>query len=557
MYQNKAKEFEAGLKKINKTITRIKELKRDTGRYEQIVASIQKEVESNIDKIYQNYEINTNALFYDLIKKEYDKGITALAQLDGKLKQEYDELYKIKNMYYRLSIDINLDANQSDIKRNINTMMQLLNLLRESNNIDYDYERDIVENSYQLAYQLIKQELVNLGTDTLLYYVQTFDIDTQYIDSCINQEIDQNSKLKNNKEILRLTNSIKTKGLDADYLDRDLILLMHKVVTSTVELNSSESLNPATKEEFMLTYDEIKKLEMTFKNGVTKVEVDSSEYKEKTLQKAKLRKKIIKRRVYSGIFLAATAAVLVGAYNPLKKITSADGYKTNKTTYNVNNDQVVTEKPYYTEEQTDSVIITTYTPWNKDSILDENYTRNVYIYDVSNIELETLKDYTKLDFTTLGAPTDHEIEKKKDLDLEDMYYQNITLITKIVQDKSSMQPIPNNSLMLALYFSYVSLSMIIMFKILNTKKMKELRENNEKLAEELEKLKKSLLLTIKNNQTIADKLYIATTNSIDMYDRLLRDDKTSPEVSQGIIKVRSLKNEIKSKEVEECLKIKD
>lgn len=555
MYHNKAKEFEAELKKINKTITRIKELKKDTTRYEQIVTSIQKEVESNIDKIYEKYEINANALFYDLIKQEYDKGLTVLSQLNERLKQEYDELYKIKNMYHQLSTEISLCVNEFDIKKNINTIIQLLNLLRESNDIDYDYERDIVESSYQLAYKLIKQELANLGTDTLLYYIQTFDIDTQYIDSCIDKEINENLNLKNNKEILRLINSIKAKGLDANYLNRELILLIHKIVTSTNDTSLQKSIKTTPKEEFMLTYNEILQLETEFKNSMAKVDIDCLKYKEKTIQKSKLRKKYIKRKIYKGIFLATTAAVLVGAYNPLKKITSADGYKTYKTTYSVNSDQLVTEKPYYAKEQADSVIITTYTPWDKNSILDENYTRNVYIYDVSNIELETLKDYTKLDFTTLGAPTAHDTEKKKNLDLEDLYYQNITTITKIIQDKNLQKPIPNNYLMLIIYITFLLLTLKIIQ--LDAKKTEKIIKNNEKLIEELENLKKSLLLTTKEFQIITNKLFTVTTNSLDMYDQLLIYDKSSPEIRQGIAKVRNLRDEIRSKEVEDHLKLND
>lgn len=416
-------QFQTEIINIKSMILKIKDLGIDMSKIECIVNELENGNIKNENNVIMNID---NEESYS---KYYNNKLQIILELKNTLIEKYNNYVEIYG--YLLSIESNLDnIDKNNIEITINLMNIVLDKIKVSNSIYFDKKKELLEKTYQLAYQLIKIELIFYNSSKLLTNISKSNFDMIHIEKYL---LDDLASLEENKDkyssIFYEVSQIKRKGLD-NYLNINLLHLLKYV--------NHEDLLEKKKNEINKLYKNIENKNMY----ISKLEEENT-YLDKEIGNNltnidNYRKKLAK---YSGFFVGYLSFIIVsllGTSSLIKKLFTDEVYLNTKQIYYVNNDEL-SVKTSYNKNTYNKVIIKEYFPYDKleqQHRVGYNFRRDIYNYDVSNFSYEQLIDYTTIDFALYGIEPTITNDWAKILPYDDLYQENQVFIEKTIVDTS-------------------------------------------------------------------------------------------------------------------------
>lgn len=277
-----------------------------------------------------------------------------------------------------------------------NEIIESLKAVKFSSTIHYSDEKQIVEKIYDVAYKIIQLEIITLGHSQVYEYIKNYDIDTYFLDRCIRKDIESlNLKDDNNKKIKEKTYELSRNELYTNYFDIELIkLLMCNSNNIDLKDNIIEKLNNLKKEinDTVNVYD----------RTLPRYNYSFDELHRRLIILKNYRKDIFKRVTSTIVSLSIVVGGFLGINTLMKKLSTGKVYPKTTTTYsNEYGKEVLDGYSFVENKEQDSTYIYVYTNWYDDFWRDE--IKDIYTYDVSNVDLENIEDYLNLNYTELDA----------------------------------------------------------------------------------------------------------------------------------------------------------
>ena len=461
--------YSAKLKEAKSNIEKLSELNVNLSKITRRVNSIERETRKQVKNS-------------DDLDSIYSSSINQLEQLNQNLKDEYEIYYKIDFLYRDLSEKIN-GADESSIDEVISISNTLLDSLRTSTTIDFDEEKDLVNNVYEVIYIAIKLELMYSDKKRLLNRVRDDSIDTVYIVESIKKDIKDLDG--NKKDINEILSEIEKQGLDDSYLlNEDLITAIF--LRSFRSKKTEDFLDSSVEQE--KRYDKLERLSQRCNESLEEIEKFE-------IKKRSFKKRAIKRKFAVAINTMLLGAALAGGIYATKDLFNDRQYLTTTTVYDTSKDEPeVTEE--YLEKSKDSISLVEYSPWDNPGYFRDKYTRNVYTYNISNDDkYKNISEYLTEDFN--GKIEYTQTRESVDEMPEDYgYSENKYVITKVEKDSNNYQDIYNpmnrwaTSLLAAFFVSGIEL--YIFNELLSKDNMELINKDREAYIKDLEKLKENL-----------------------------------------------------------------
>ena len=455
---DQALEYKSLLNKVDIMINNVNKLGMNTKKYKEILKEITNEVESSTKVSKSKWENNASMVLIC----DYALGIKKLRALELEL-SEYEVYFKVINSceYLLMKIDkIKTIDNKEEVKSYANEIIESLKSIKFSSTIHYSDEKKIVEKIYDVAYKIIQLEIMTFGNSEVYEYIKNCDIDIYFLDRCIRKDIELlNLKDESNKKVKEKVYELSRNGLDTNYFDIELIkLLMCNSDDINLKDNIIKEINNLKKE----INDVVKKYNESLSGYKYSVEEQKCR-----LTKIKKYKKEILRRITSTI---VSSSIVVGSFfgihTLMKKISTSQVYPKTTTTYSDEYGKKVKDDYSYVEkDEQDKTYIHVYTDWYDD--FWKGTKKDIYTYDVSNIELENIEDYLDLDYSELEANKETVSLKNGD----SLSQKGYTEVEKISIDRSREESITSIGTYIAVslvpYVIYICILLIIEFEMLN------------------------------------------------------------------------------------------
>ena len=433
MNQDKSLQLQAEIIKVNKIIFQIKELGFDTTKFERIINKLIQEVEESSNKINEDYnaqESINNFLKEDFIVTYCEEALKTILLLEEKLIEEYQTYSEIQGILQ--AIDSNIDQlEQQPLKTMIDSMITVLEKLKHSSTIHYNDEKELVEKTYQLTYQLIKLELLQQPSSQLLEHVLKSEIDTQFTEKYLWEELDQLDITKEeNKVIIRKVKELKKKGFNTNLLDLELLQLL--------KYADNPEFIETKKNEIIISYQQLEDSQTQYEKLAKKHKNLVKKANDIAGAKKIAKKQIIKYTSYIACVASLSGGIMVGMTKLAKNISSRTTYYNLEETYDVPKDELTKTETYSTNKNGQTTI-KKYFPYQENV---ENFlysVRKIYTYDVSDIQYNDLKEYANIDLETYPYEPKIITERKYDTDLlpSDLYQTVRVMIERITVDETN------------------------------------------------------------------------------------------------------------------------
>lgn len=547
MEKDLANIYESELYKTKKIITKLKSSGLNTTKYEEVIEKINTELENNnIDDLANCYRGGT-VFQKDYLTQNYQNAINKIKLIQNNL-IKYEVYIKVNALIELLKISI---LNKKIEKNELNTiktqLIDLLNEIKNTTTLDYTFTKDLTENLYQVSYYLIKEE-IKLGNNQLLDFFTKNEQHSIYLDKIISKEL-ENINLNNeeNIKILKRKQELDSKGFNSSYVDYELLYSI---------------INATDKEEIQ---DNIKNI-LNVLSDINSQIISSFENNHNNTQAIKKYKGLIKDCSKPSFYVSKIMSILlsftligsayVGGNRLAKKLNSKDVYLTTITTQNTKTNKTEIESQFYSDDYSDKVIITKYSPYKKNLT---GFSREVTTYILKDTSITSLEDIDLLDFKNLDMDSKTEKEEKKSLSNEDFYNEDYYIIKTIKVDKNNKEQITdeNNK-----YYDYITipitssiLAFLLVIKII-VNSIKEITEKldtlkylkeryNEIILDEEKELKKLREILIKYESEIKSAINYANMikdTDIETYNTINNYLDT---INKGISYVNNNKTKIK------------
>ena len=406
---DKAILYNVKLEKLNKRIDELKSIGFNMDEFEKIKEEIINKNKIDVKNSYNfsspNLSLNQSAF----LEQGYLTSINELEKL-------YDKLldYEIYVMAYNTAKLVKefLESDNKSIEnftKYREKIEQILKYLHNSKTLDYDVEKIVIEEIYNVVYLFIKEEMEYLCHSALLD--KFGEIDKSYIDKLVRRDIEQiDLREEKNKSISLKVKEISSNGFDASYADSELILAI---------VNSNRDVINKRK----ITLNELNRKLNSYLNSINNLcnnSIEEVNSKENILSLAIDSLKLL----FNSTILVG---VLLGAYKIGKNISNdkAAIYLTTTTTYN----------PLNKEEYT---ITEEYEPYKEDSIQIIDYgkvvsggKRTVTEYDLSDYQNLSYEELYNMDLSSMIIPEDSYILESEDDNLKNLSNEAFRIINKI------------------------------------------------------------------------------------------------------------------------------
>ncbi len=387
---DRAIEYKSMVYKVKHMISEIKDMGFDTSKLESRLQKIINDVEEKSLSSSRKEIMKEGFLTTDYLKATEE--LRSFEILLAPYKIYYEAINTCK---YVLS-KINSDNSLQEIKYYANLVIMALKKIRTSNTMYFQDEEDVVKGVYEIAYNVIKMEIMITGSSDIYEYAKDNDIDLYFLDKYLKEDLKtinlDDPKYSNIKT--KLYNA-KRNGLDKGYFDIELIKMIVLYGDDTFKNNMVKRLNELEKE----IYDNLEKL-ISELDSFDKLNDEYKEYK----NTIKGYRKDASKKLIS--FLLVVSLVLGGGYGVFrlckngstKKIcdvkTTVYSEETGLIDTSTEKDTIdgIFEVSYY-----DEVTVTVYGPWEERMILKP--VRNETQYNLSDINLETIYDYLEYDLS--------------------------------------------------------------------------------------------------------------------------------------------------------------
>ena len=205
-------EYKALYKEINSMLKNIKEIGFNVDAYFQELKEINNRVSGDI-KSSNDYAAYAK-MYYE---QGYAGGIGELKKLKNHL-DKYSCYFIAFNSCELIKIRI------KNTDKFVSEMIYNLKLIVSSDTIDYDVEKHIVDMVYEVAYELIKLELIKTGKSELYSYVSNQKENVAYFAELIKKDIEAlNLDDGKNRRLIEKLYERKKTGIDATFFDIDII----------------------------------------------------------------------------------------------------------------------------------------------------------------------------------------------------------------------------------------------------------------------------------------------------------------------------------------------
>lgn len=313
--------------------------------------------------------------------------IEALKQL-SQLLDETTECINLSNIHFRCE-DIKNELSNDDITTD-ELCSSVLQLIADVANIkhDFDTSTDLIEEVYKTAYEVIKIELIKHGKSKLLDHINTYDKGIEFINDCVREELDKIdlNDLKNKDINDRLNEILKDR---LNYADERLIMM--------ILLKSDKRV---------LTYLENRMYELENSIKESKRNVHNANdninrlFDENLRISGKIRENK-KERIITLLF--ATFLTLTALYNKNNKLTinsfTTYEYENTKATYSTVSGLENSSSKLVYNTSDNSVVLREY------GEVSSSGQRILTTYDMSDIDLDSIEDYTQYDLSSLSGDT--------------------------------------------------------------------------------------------------------------------------------------------------------
>lgn len=537
--QDKAVEFNSKILKAKDLLKKIKQIDLDIKPIEKEIKKIEKETAKEVDDNYQKFEvIGTAELLNTTLINTYDQAIQRISKIIDFLIEEYDAYYSIYSGCQELELNLKNFKSQN-ISSCVKQAQQLVIDMNTTSTRDYNFEGKLVEKVYSLAYQVIKIEIVCTQKATLLNNIKQNEINIQYIENLIEQDISfLDLTADQNLDINSKIASLNKKGLkENNLLDKELIYLL--------ALSTNESLIQEGQIAFL---EECKKLQthQTEMLALKEEQQKVSATIETLIQKKKNNlKKAIRKKIFLIGNIASATAISVGGYNITRNICSTNTYETRIENYDSSTNKTTSPKPTYQEKTSEYVKITEYTPWIEPGYFREQYTRDIYTYELSdfNLKPDHLQDYLTQSQNYNFTLIEHTPEIQTELPAEKLYKDNIYKITRLTQNLDQCNIIIDYSkLNTAFILETTILALLESIIIVSHKRKKYFNLKTEKRTtkEELKQAQQELLELNQEINTQLNNCEILQKHILEDYKRLPSPIQTAPEIKKRVREVKHL-----------------
>ena len=509
---------------IKKYLKLIQELGNDTSKIELILTKIEQELMQSIDESYQNLsaeELTNNLLKDGRIEWCYRNAITKLDKAKNLIQEEYNNAIKKDGFYHE--IDNNMKTIKNRIKdvteENLTITIELMiSLLFSIKNIDKSKEY-LANQIYKLTYQVIKLELIYKRKSILLEEVKKSDLNTINVEKYLLEEIQTLDLSKKENEKIKIRyNELKTKGLDNNFLDDELLNLLkfhnHKKDLSTLE------------KKLVIQVQDLEQQQKEIKDKKIRKNNLEKELEEVSVNKKRNQNHLIRHITLIIGQLALVITTMIGANAISKKVSTINYVSEHKTTYDINKDEVKKEQKEiwlkWILTLTDSRILKQYNPWydketEENGLLSHDYYQEVLTYDLSSLNYEDIRDYASIN---LEDYTPSVTEEKSDyIHIEDVYQEPQYIITEIHYDLDNIYQKQNNLLYgILLAISEVGALSLEIFLLNNRfqirlrciktaiESLQKQKEEQIELEKELYELNQTLSLIENNHEILQNNL---------------------------------------------------
>lgn len=507
--------YNGKLKEIKDNLQKLEDIKISIPTFKKAVENIIKETEISIENNYklfnnadQTLDLDeANAKVYSQANKEIDK-------LNQQIIKEYDIYYKITMKYNKL-LSLVDDVTEDNICDIVIDCRSILSLLKSSSNIDYSFEKDITEKIYQLTYRIIKLELIYSNSAGLLYALKN-PTDQNYITELIKEDINLLDKNHPDTKLVKeKVNKLKENGLNNMFLlDKNLIILLAILTDKNLSHKVDSKFFNSLKNYIELEKD-MHKTELAISNS----KVDEIK---KSLKIHNL--KVFKKKVFLSVNLLLVTSSIVGSAIAIGKLTESKENKVKTTVYDSFTDtKEITER--YEDLDTDTISLIEYSPWDEPGYFRDEYSRNVYTYDLEGIKKKyaNIEDYLTSDLKEKIKLSEEkeeiETEKPKDLD----YTKNKYIITEKVINEKDFRMV-KSKFYWPLFSILSSIGIIavdfLLLKKLTSVKLKDLKQKKKKVQEELKSDKEKCLENKKSLHELSQLATILKFDALDNYEKL-------------------------------------
>ena len=452
---DKAIEFQSTLLKVRKMLNSLESIGLDISPYEEILESIEQE-----SKNIKLHDDNTSLFSSDIVGMDYTKLISKLQELETRL-HEYEIYFKSFNYVDSISPNPNYTGEELDIIAS--NVIYLLCSINSSKTRIYKTEKEVVEKLYGFAYKIIKLELCKRGSSKVLEWCRHDYIATNFINHEVEKELAELSKDEANNPLLKeCIARQKAKGLEFSYLDEAIIL--------NLNIQNNDELLNAIKNELL-------GISRTLQDNASNF--DSNKWDIEALDKNIKREKHDFRYsiIYDSIkFIASVSlitSIIFGAYKLARYVTKIEYLDTKQETYSTFQitqtktedgylPKISSENAYSDDEKIITTQIIEYGPWEKPLFGD--YSRDIYTYDVSNINYDNLKDYLSLDLESLGYEAKSDTEAKEVLSPEDLYDELIREVKRTTQELDDSEIRHECFVFVLIFIEFVALLLLLLIE---------------------------------------------------------------------------------------------
>ncbi len=431
-YQDKAIEYNAICKKLENKIKALREIKIDVDNEEKRFQEVTRRCNAQLSAYTTSYTAGSASQSITEVENIYQRGIDELNKVFSLLKRH--DLYFDA---YRQALSLEEKINDADFTKSngeseySSAVIMLLKTINSSDTRPFHTEENVIKKIYDVAYEIIKMELLQSGNSKVLLWVKEDEVASSFIADLIRKELEELKASSNESFLSDVFDDIASFSISSNCLNEELILflaLQNGVTKKKVE----EALALIVQEMFN-------------KKGTQDKMVANIEQLRNTL--VEIKERIKGGHIYKelGIMLALVGVLFASKYGIDKLITKVGHteYRTYPDYYTNVEGEFAPTFPEYMQKIKgfESVELTAYSPWVRSDVFYGDYERQIRTYDLTKENIGELEDALNLDFPNLRC--DIDTETRSDIDSSELYTDAIIEILRLKQDESDNKFIPH------------------------------------------------------------------------------------------------------------------
>lgn len=374
--------YKSEFKKIELMISKIKSLGFDTGEYENILHNINNKISNDVKSVYLS-----DKLVEGRLDQVYSRGILELGKLETLL-ERYSVYFQVFNSCNYIDIKLK-DGNISleELEKSITQMILNLKRIVNSDTIDYEKEKLVVEKAYDTAYNIIKLELIMTGDSQLYQYAASMDMNTYFFSELILKEINLLDLNDKEREIINAKiYSLDSNGINNNYFDLELIklLLVH---------DNNINLKDSILKRLKVLESKIISMDTTISDDYAKTRNYHESVMESKRDIKEWRKEVFKRIISTILTYSIIITGGIGIERLSRKNATKDSYLKTTEIYSSLDDSTVSLEPekVFDVDSSRDVYVREYEPWKISTFADTS--RKYREFNVSHLDFDTAREY--------------------------------------------------------------------------------------------------------------------------------------------------------------------